>query len=77
MAINIRNARVERLADEIADMTGESRTATILHALGRTPGRIVARTGTETAVGAGTRFPRNRNLAKHPEESYRPPAYKG
>jgi len=33
MAINIRNAKVERLADELADMTGESRTATILHAL--------------------------------------------
>jgi hypothetical protein len=33
MAINIRNAKVERLADEIADMTGESRTATILQAL--------------------------------------------
>jgi antitoxin VapB len=33
MAINIRNAEVERLADELADITGESRTATILHAL--------------------------------------------
>jgi hypothetical protein len=33
MAINIRNAKVERLADELADITGESRTATILHAL--------------------------------------------
>jgi hypothetical protein len=33
MAINIRNAKVERLADEIADMTGESRTVAILHAL--------------------------------------------
>ena len=33
MAINIRNAKVEQLADELADMTGESRTATILHAL--------------------------------------------
>src|SRR3954453_14817012 len=33
VAINIRNAKVERLADELADMAGESRTATILHAL--------------------------------------------
>ena len=33
MAINIRNAKVERLADELSDLTGESRTATILHAL--------------------------------------------
>ncbi|HEV7486848.1 MAG TPA: type II toxin-antitoxin system VapB family antitoxin [Thermoanaerobaculia bacterium] len=41
MAINIRNAKVERLADEIADMTGESRTATILHALEERRERIV------------------------------------
>jgi len=41
MAINIRNAKVERLADELADMTGESRTATILHALEERRERIV------------------------------------
>jgi len=41
MAINIRDAKVERLADELADMTGESRTATILHALGERREKIV------------------------------------
>ena len=41
MAINIRDAKVERLADELADMTGESRTATILHALEERRERIV------------------------------------
>jgi antitoxin VapB len=41
MAINIRNAKVERLADELADMTGESRTAAILHALEERRERIV------------------------------------
>jgi hypothetical protein len=41
MAINIRNAKVERLADELADITGESRTATILHALEERRERIV------------------------------------
>jgi hypothetical protein len=40
MAINIRNAKVERLADELADITGESRTATILHALEERRDRI-------------------------------------
>jgi len=31
--MNIKNAKVERLADELAHMTGESKTAAILHAL--------------------------------------------
>jgi antitoxin VapB len=33
MALNIRNAQVEQLADELSRMTGESKTAVILHAL--------------------------------------------
>jgi hypothetical protein len=41
MAINIRNAEVERLTDELADITGESRMATILHALEERKERIV------------------------------------
>jgi hypothetical protein len=41
MAMNIRNARVERLAEELADMTGESKTATILRALEERRERIV------------------------------------
>jgi len=41
MAINIRNAKLERLADELADISGESRTVTILHALEERRQRIV------------------------------------
>ena len=33
MAMNIKNDRVERLAEELAHMTGESKTAAILRAL--------------------------------------------
>jgi antitoxin VapB len=33
MGMNIKNDKVERLADELAHMTGESKTATILRAL--------------------------------------------
>lgn len=33
MAMNIKNDKVERLAEEIAHMTGESKTAAILRAL--------------------------------------------
>jgi len=41
MAMSIRNARVERLAEELADMTGESKTTTILRALEERKERIV------------------------------------
>lgn len=33
MAMNIKNERVEQLAEELAQITGESKTATILRAL--------------------------------------------
>jgi antitoxin VapB len=33
MGLNIKNDKVERLAEELAHMTGESKTATILRAL--------------------------------------------
>jgi Rv0623-like transcription factor. len=33
MGMNIKNVKVERLAEELADITGESKTATILRAL--------------------------------------------
>jgi len=33
MGMNIKNDKVERLAEELANMTGESKTATILRAL--------------------------------------------
>lgn len=33
MALNIKNEKVERLAEELAHITGESKTATILRAL--------------------------------------------
>lgn len=33
MGMNIKNDKVERLAEELAQITGESKTAAILHAL--------------------------------------------
>ena len=43
MAMNIKNTRVEELAEEIAHLTGESKTAAILHALEERRERIAHR----------------------------------
>lgn len=43
MALTIRNDQVERLAEELAELTGESPTAVILHALQERKERIAAR----------------------------------
>ena len=40
MAMNIKNDKVERLAEELAQMTGESKTAAILRALEERKDRI-------------------------------------
>ena len=40
MAMNIKNDKVERLAEELAQMTGETKTATILRALEERKERI-------------------------------------
>ena len=40
MAMNIKNDKVERLAEELAHMTGESKTAVILRALEERKERI-------------------------------------
>ena len=40
MAMNIKNDKVERLAEELAHMTGESKTAAILRALEERKERI-------------------------------------
>lgn len=40
MAMNIKNDKVERLAEELAHMTGESKTAAILRALEERKDRI-------------------------------------
>ena len=40
MAMNIKNEKVERLAEEIAHLTGESKTAAILRALEERRDRI-------------------------------------
>ncbi|HEY4640219.1 MAG TPA: type II toxin-antitoxin system VapB family antitoxin [Thermoanaerobaculia bacterium] len=42
MALNIKNAKVEQLAAELAQMTGETKTAAILRALEERRERIVA-----------------------------------
>jgi hypothetical protein len=44
MAMNIRNQRVEQLAEELAEMTGESITAVILRALEERRERVALRT---------------------------------
>jgi len=41
MALNIKNEKVERLAEELAHITGESKTAAILRALEERRDRIV------------------------------------
>jgi antitoxin VapB len=43
MAMNIKNDKVERLAEELAQMTGESKTAAILRALEERTERIALR----------------------------------
>jgi len=40
MALNIKNAKVERLAEELANITGESKTAVILRSLEERRSRI-------------------------------------
>jgi len=46
MALNIKNEQVERLADELARMTGETKTAAILRALEERRERLAARPAT-------------------------------
>lgn len=43
MGMNIKNDKVERLADELAHMTGESKTAAILRALEERRERVALR----------------------------------
>lgn len=43
MAMNIKNEKVEQLAEELAHMTGESKTAAILRALEERKERVVRR----------------------------------
>jgi antitoxin VapB len=43
MAMNIKNDKVERLAEELAQMTGESKTGAILRALEERTERIALR----------------------------------
>lgn len=43
MVMNIKNEKVERLAAELANITGESKTAVILHALEERRKRIASR----------------------------------
>lgn len=43
MALNIKNPRVERLAEEVAEMTGETKTQAILQALAERRDRLALR----------------------------------
>ena len=54
MALNLKNAEVERLAAEIARMTGESKTEAVRRALEERRWRLAYRV--ETSPGRGRRF---------------------
>lgn len=54
MALNLKNAEVERLAAEIARMTGESKTEAVRRALEERRRRLAYRV--QTGAGRGRRF---------------------
>jgi antitoxin VapB len=56
MALNIKNARVERLASELASMNSETKTEAIRIALEERKGRLVSRVGREDRGPALRRF---------------------
>lgn len=45
MALNLKNAEVERLAEEVARLAGETKTETVRRALAERRDRLVSRTG--------------------------------
>jgi antitoxin VapB len=56
MALNIKNAEVERLASELAAMNQESKTEAIRIALEERKGRLASRIGREDRGSAMRRF---------------------
>ena len=62
MAVNIKNERVERLINEVAALTGESKTEAVRKALEERRDRLAPR---RHAGGACPPRPRARSLAEH------------
>lgn len=56
MALNLKNAEVERLAAEIARMTGETKTEAVRRALDERRRRLAYRAGVEGRVSRGRRY---------------------
>lgn len=56
MALNIKNAQVERLAEEVAGLAGETKTEAIRRALEERRGKLVQRIPKRTRDGALRRF---------------------
>jgi antitoxin VapB len=56
MALNLKNAEVERLAAEIARMTGESKTEAVRRALEERRRRLAYRTEAAGGVSRGRRY---------------------
>ena len=50
MALNLKNREVEQLAHEVAQLTGESKTVAVLHALRERKQRLQARRVREAGV---------------------------
>lgn len=56
MALNLKNAEVERLATEIARMTGETKTEAVRRALEERRQRLAYRVEPEGRIGRGRRY---------------------
>lgn len=56
MALNIKNTEVERLAEEVAGLAGETKTEAVRRALEERKGKLVRRTPKRTGEDAFRRF---------------------
>jgi len=56
MALNIKNPEAERLAAEVAELTGETKTGAVRTALAERRERLAARTLPRSRAGGLTRF---------------------
>ena len=56
MALNVKNAEVERLAAEVAGLTGETKTEAIRRALDERRRRLMYRENTAGSPGRGRRY---------------------
>ena len=67
MALNIKNAEVERLAEEISRMAGETKTETVRRALEERRARLVFRIADGDRAGRLRRFLENEVWPKIPD----------